>query len=242
MLTGGTNLSAGLNLKNYFYTIINFKMNLNVFYLDEDSCATTDQLSEKLATYPKNDLTNNSWPQIPTNCVADFIIAHTGQEILIKYTIAHDDFHSIERPINSEVHLDNCVEFFIAFDQSGNYYNIEFNCLGIGKVGYGKGKLGRILLKESVIQKIQTSTTVDGEEGEFNWEMFLRIPIDTFVYHEIESLDGQTAKANFYKCGDELPNPHFLCWNKIVALTPDFHRPDYFGTLQFMYADAVLAD
>ncbi|MBE9601142.1 carbohydrate-binding family 9-like protein [Pedobacter sp. MC2016-24] len=214
-------------------------MNLDVYYLYEDSCAATDQLSEKLATYPKHHLSNDSWPQIATDCITDFVIAHSGQEILIKFTTAHDYFRAIERPVNGAVHLDNCVEFFIAFDQSGYYYNIEFNCLGVGKVGYGKGKLGRTLLQESIIQKIQTVTTANDRHGDFNWEMILRIPVDTFVYHQIESLEGLMARANFYKCGDELPNPHFLCWNKIVSPLPDFHRPDHFGTLQFMPAKEI---
>ncbi len=40
-------------------------------------------------------------------------------------------------------------------------------------------------------------------------------------------------KANFYKCGDELQTPHFLSWNPIEIEKPDFHRPDFFGTLRF---------
>ena len=40
-------------------------------------------------------------------------------------------------------------------------------------------------------------------------------------------------KANFYKCGDELQTPHFLSWNPIKIENPDFHRPDFFGTLEF---------
>ena len=40
-------------------------------------------------------------------------------------------------------------------------------------------------------------------------------------------------KANFYKCGDELQTPHFLSWNPIQIEQPDFHRPDFFGTLEF---------
>lgn len=216
-------------------------MKLNVFYLNEDSNISPDQLSEKLANYPQNSLTNDSWPQIPVICTADFAIAHTGQHILLKFTVSNDYFRSIERPINSEVHLDNCVEFFIAFDQSDQYYNIEFNCLGIGKMAYGNQKAKRTLFQNSVVQKIRTWTKSDTHEGEFNWEMTMIIPADVFVFHQIESFEGITAKANFYKCGDGLPNPHFLCWNKIESSTPDFHRPDHFGTIQFMPAQAELS-
>ena len=47
------------------------------------------------------------------------------------------------------------------------------------------------------------------------------------------TLDGKEIKANFYKCGDELQTPHFLSWNPIQIEQPDFHRPDFFGTLEF---------
>lgn len=215
-------------------------MNLNVFYLNEDPCTSPDQLSEKLAIYPRHNLTNNSWPEIPTICTTDFVIVHTGQYILLKFTVANDYFRSIERPVNSDVHLDNCVEFFIAFDESDHYYNIEFNCLGIGKMAYGSQKTNRTLLQEDVVRKIFTWTESDSREGVFNWDMMMSIPADVFVFDQIQTFNGLSAKANFYKCGDELPDPHFLCWNKIVAPVPDFHRPEYFGWIEFMPAETEI--
>ena len=69
--------------------------------------------------------------------------------------------------------------------------------------------------------------------GECTWEVALVIPYTVFIKHRITSLDGQTIKANFYKCGDELQTPHFLSWNPINIEKPDFHRPDFFGSLEF---------
>ena len=46
-------------------------------------------------------------------------------------------------------------------------------------------------------------------------------------------LYGARMKANFYKCGDKLQTPHFLSWNRIDLPSPNFHRPDFFGTLEF---------
>jgi hypothetical protein len=68
---------------------------------------------------------------------------------------------------------------------------------------------------------------------ECNWEVALIIPYTAFFKHNITSLDGKTITANFYKCGDELQTPHFLSWNPIKIEKPDFHRPDFFGTLEF---------
>ena len=41
-----------------------------------------------------------------------------------------------------------------------------------------------------------------------------------------------SLKANFYKCGDLTAHTHFLSWSPIDAPKPDFHRPDFFGTLE----------
>ena len=40
-------------------------------------------------------------------------------------------------------------------------------------------------------------------------------------------------KGNFYKCGDHLSVPHFLSFAPIGVPKPDFHRPEFFCTLEF---------
>jgi hypothetical protein len=42
-----------------------------------------------------------------------------------------------------------------------------------------------------------------------------------------------TWRANFYKCGDKTSHPHWLTWNPVDKPRPDFHLPQYFGTLVF---------
>ena len=71
------------------------------------------------------------------------------------------------------------------------------------------------------------------QADESGWEVALIIPYKVFFKHQIDSLDGKEIKANFYKCGDELQTPHFLSWNALEIDQPDFHRPDFFGTLEF---------
>jgi hypothetical protein len=61
----------------------------------------------------------------------------------------------------------------------------------------------------------------------------LSIPYSTFFLHDIKTLEGQTIRANFYKCGDKLQSPHYLSWNPISLPKPNFHCPDFFGILHF---------
>ena len=40
-------------------------------------------------------------------------------------------------------------------------------------------------------------------------------------------------RANVYKCADKSSHPHWLTWNRVDRVKPDFHRPEFFGTLVF---------
>ncbi|MBP5277596.1 MAG: hypothetical protein J6Z18_03800, partial [Prevotella sp.] len=51
--------------------------------------------------------------------------------------------------------------------------------------------------------------------------------------HRLKDISGMSFRANFYKCGDLLPKPHFLSWNAVEIPQPDFHRPDQFGKVTF---------
>ncbi|MDU5344496.1 MAG: carbohydrate-binding family 9-like protein, partial [Prevotella bivia] len=69
--------------------------------------------------------------------------------------------------------------------------------------------------------------------GDTSWELALVVPVSSFFNHKITELSGLTMKANFYKCGDKTDQPHFLSWQKVDLPKPDFHRPEFFGTIIF---------
>ena len=70
-------------------------------------------------------------------------------------------------------------------------------------------------------------------EGENSWSLIEIIPADVLFRSGVESWSGKSMRANFYKCGDNLPTPHFLSWNAIDWPEPSFHRPEFFGELVF---------
>jgi hypothetical protein len=61
----------------------------------------------------------------------------------------------------------------------------------------------------------------------------LIIPASVFIKEGFNSFQGLKMTGNFYKCGDALESPHYLCWNHIKTEQPDYHRPEYFGELLF---------
>jgi len=176
---------------------------------------------------------NTSWPEFKTNCRAAFSITHSNAAIEVQFDIKNDYFKSIQRPVNDFVHKDNCVEFFIQFGEENAYYNIEFNCLGIGKMGYGKDREDRALMQVAAVNKIKVCRDLHLSKGNFNWKISLSIPVEVFTFSAIKTLQGLKCKGNFYKCGDDLPHPHYLSWSKIDAASPDFHLPEFFGKIDF---------
>ena len=191
-------------------------------------------LSQQMETLPWYPISHVNWPAFPYQPEVSFQIAHDNQRIFIHYSVEEEFVKAQYVRINEAVWEDSCVEFFISFDGKSNYYNIEFNVLGTGLTGYGSQiKEERKRLQPEVIAKIQTATTAVNVAGKKKWNIVLVIPTTVFIGAEIERLTGITAHANFYKCGDGLPTPHFLSWNKIEHPTPNFHLPEFFGEIIF---------
>jgi hypothetical protein len=76
---------------------------------------------------------------------------------------------------------------------------------------------------------------VKGEVFEHCWQVTAEMPLK--LLKKLLGCDslpfggGYTFKGNFYKCGDETAVAHYGMWNYVGTETPDFHRPEFFGTL-----------
>jgi hypothetical protein len=195
------------------------------------------EINEVLDTMPVQPIEQQPWPQFYSSCKTWFTIAHTSNDILLKFTVAETTLHASSRQTNGEVSRDNCVELFIAFESNKRYYNLEFNCLGSCKVAYGTGRHNRRLVPAVMINKIEKELllqcSMNDNNPAFDWEITLRIPKEVFCFTNLECFDGVKADVNFFKCGDDLPEPHFLVWNMIHADKPDFHLPEFFRPVVF---------
>jgi hypothetical protein len=192
-------------------------------------------ISHQLNVFKPHRLINSSWPSFKTSTEACFYMAHIQDALLLKFKVSETYFKASLRDINDDVHLDNGVECFISFLNDENYYNLEFNCLGSLKVGYGAGRFNRDLLPEQVLKSIKTHITLQHGKmlNQFNWEILILVPIDVFMFSNLQTFKGLSAKANFYKCGDDLPEPDYLSWTFIDTPEPDFHQPNFFGDVLF---------
>ncbi len=173
------------------------------------------------------------YPYIPQ---VGFSIAYDREGILLQYEVYERFARARYAQSNDPVYKDSCVEFFIAPGEDQSYYNFEFNCAGTCLLGYGAGRGSREALSAELIGRIDRQTlilpAVNGQSN-IGWELTARIPWGVFVHHPGISFSERHCRANFYKCGDELPDPHYLAWNNIQSERPDFHLPAFFGSLSF---------
>jgi hypothetical protein len=180
-----------------------------------------------------------SWPEYHYKPTIMFSMAHSGDCIFIKFYVVEKFVQAIYRQNNEPVSKDSCVEFFIALDNGSDYYNFEFNCIGTCKAGFGtKNRKDRHYLPDEIIDQINRQALIktgkNNSGGLITWELTVAIPLEVFCYSKVISFKGLNGRANFYKCGDNLPEPHFIVWNEVKASQPDFHLPEFFGNIHFL--------
>ena len=184
-------------------------------------------------------VSNVNWPEsYPYKPKVEFAAAHTGDALLLHYRVEEQSVRAVAQKDHEHIWEDACAEFFIMPAADGTYYNFECNCTGKLLVAAGKDRNERTPAPAEVMQSIDRWASLgtkpfDTREEPTKWELALRIPVTAFFQHDFSRFDGLKATGNAYKCGDNLPVPHFISWNPIKTKSPDFHRPDFFGQMIF---------
>ena len=185
-----------------------------------------------------NDIACVNWQEYPYQPSVKFRAAHIGHAVLLHYQVAEASVRAVATADDGRVWEDACVEFFLSPESNDFYYNLECNCAGKLLLHGGAAGTERPGASEEVLKSVKRWASLGTEPfeervGECTWEVALVIPTSAIFRHSIESLDGKTMRANFYKCGDLLQTPHFLSWSPIDLPQPKFHCPEFFGEIKF---------
>ena len=213
-------------------------MQLAIPYLREANAQSRmEEISGVLDKLQHHHIQKLPWPEFVYKPDVTFTIAHTGDSILLKYFVSEKSIRAVHHQDNSPVYEDSCVEFFFAFDGNDEYYNLEFNCAGTCLFGFGKSASDRRLIDGDDIRKIRRLVTIksnlNGKGSAISWQLATVIPVEALIYNKMKSLKNMNCRVNFYKCGDKLPEPHFLSWQDMKTSTPDFHLTRFFGDACF---------
>jgi len=162
-------------------------------------------------------------------------IAHDSEHLYLYYQVTGEAIRAVNTEDFGSVWEDSCVEFFMQRQGEKTYRNFECNVLGVLLAAHHETREKAIQLTGEVQSVIRHSTIChryeDGRQVS-DWTLYLEIPKQAMGFAEHESLAGQQIRANFYKCGDKTPEPHFISWNPIDLPSPNFHVPQFFGLLK----------
>ncbi|AMR30500.1 hypothetical protein A0256_03210 [Mucilaginibacter sp. PAMC 26640] len=199
-----------------------------------DDQHAVEHISARLDTYERRQIQYAPWSAGAKQPQASFVLTHNANGIYLKYYVTEHTLKAEYNKFNDPVFEDSCVEFFIAFDDDPNYYNLEFNCMGNSRVQYGQHKTGRTFIPVNLLKTIAHQTLIRNTTiGNVHWELTLCIPKTIFKFHPALSFENSRARVNFFKCGDGLPEPHYLCWSNIEAPEPEFHLSQFFKEINF---------
>jgi hypothetical protein len=191
-----------------------------------------------------------AWKKVKTAEISNFIrevpafrpvtelkIQYDDENIYVIFRV-HDRYvRCITNTINGAVWKDAAVELFFCPDTTkpNSYFNLEINCGGTALLGFRSKKPTEEDIKTIVIAH-SLPEIVDPEISDpVVWTLEYRIPLSMLEKYTTitQPAKGVRWKANFSKIAENNSNPHHMTWSPITAPKPNFHMPQYFGTLQF---------
>jgi len=184
------------------------------------------------------------WPtQFEYEPATEAKLQYDAENLYVIFRVQDRYVQAVTAQPNGEVWKDSCVEFFFApYGKAGtSYFNLEVNCCGVPLMQHHSGprtgtgfvdleRCGSIEIAASLQGPIETELTEP-----IVWTLEYRLPFEILKqYPEVEKpAAGVRWRGNFYKCADNSSHPHWMTWSPIQEERPDFHRPEYFGTLNF---------
>ncbi len=178
-------------------------------------------------------------PQVEAKMMYD------NDNVYVIFRVKDRYVHSLVQEYNGNVSGDACVEFFFAPDSHfpERYFNLEVNSGGTPLMfyiwpPYPKAKYTK--LDPEDIKQIEIAHSlpkiVDPEITEpVTWTLEYRIPLSLLEKFSNVTRPGPGVvwKANFYKTASQSSNPHWITWSVVDNPKPNFHLPQFFGTLEF---------
>ena len=181
------------------------------------------------AAAPRAQIDQLLWtPQIRITAYAQLVC---GDDRLFVHLHANEDAIRAEEtgPLAKPC-LDSCMEFFFAFGADERYFNFEINPNGCIELGFGPDRKNRVRLCHKAERETFQPCCVRAADG---WTAEYCLPLDFFrlFYPDFRLVPGVRFRGNCYKCGDRTEHPHYLAWNPVNTLSPDFHRPEFLGEM-----------
>lgn len=196
--------------------------------------AMSDQdLHSTLEKLQANPIANVNWKEFPYAPEVTFKMAYSDKSVAILFEVSEDHVKAAAMENNGPVWQDSCVEFFVMSPDGVHYTNFEMNCASTMLAARRTSRHDPAQFTPEQFAQIRRVTSlahepIDSKGKDQSWWAMEVIPFEAFGYDKAPSV----LRANLYKCGDKCDQPHFLSWSPINLPSPDFHCPEFFGTIE----------
>ena len=206
---------------------------LKAQYIADVQSLSDEALRTALADLEPHAIDNVNWNEFPYAPSVTFRIAYSEKAIALMFEVneAHVKATALEN--NGPVWEDSCVEFFVKTPDGKQYTNFEMNCIGTMLAARRSSRHDPSHYSDEKIAQVRRVTSLPHAAVDFkgenqSWWAVEVIPFDLMGYEN----KPESISANLYKCGDKCEQAHFLSWSPIGLPSPDFHCPDFFGTIE----------
>lgn len=171
-----------------------------------------------------------------------FRVAYDDRNLYLIFRVQDRYVRAVATHDEGSVWEDSCVEFFFTPgpDPAAGYFNFETNCIGARLWHFHPGPKKDKSISPADLAFAEVAHSLSGPiEPEvatpLTWTVEYRVPFELIRRYTTvaQPAPGVRWRANFYKCGDKTSHPHFLTWSRVENKTPNFHLPQFFGTLEF---------
>lgn len=193
------------------------------------------------STIPSLKINYYLWLDNDYRPLVEVRLCHSHQSLYVHFDVFEAMVRVRYTQFQDPVYKDSCVEMFIdPFPEKRiGYVNVETNAAGAMLVAIGPDRSRRTPIPRADLDGFEIVSSIKGPISGYHgaefWTLAYRFPLSLFEKHYGAKIKpGQSARANFYKCGDETETPHFGAWSPVRTPQPDFHRPEFFGRLVFL--------
>ena len=204
--------------------------NLSALYVPGIEELPEQRILQTLRSIERHEVGCLNWNEYPYAPQVGFHLAFSDKVIALLWEVKEDHVRAVSLEDNGPVWEDSCVEFFVSDTDSPAYFNFEMNCIGTLLASrkmsrYDAGHFGpdKMHLIRNFGSLAHEAIDIQGKGQEW-WRVIL-IPFSVIGLDEAPA----SLRCNFYKCGDNCAQTHYLSWEPIDTPAPDFHRPDFFG-------------
>lgn len=187
-------------------------------------------------------LSNHLWAEEYPCFYASYIklCAVKGKGLFVRLFSEEPQPKAVYTKRDEPIYKDSCMELFIQpVSDDERYVNFEINPNAAYLSEIGTCRADRALLS-SVSDMACKTNALQADSG---WGVEIFIPdeliADCFKLPFSFALQKQ-LKLNAYKCGDETQYPHYSSLFIVPTPKPDYHRPEFFGSVKIIDEREVL--